>query len=357
MTGREKIIKLYSELGFILRSLSEGADSRYTDHGLKESIVNLKKAGSESCLNNPWFIPPFVDYALKSWGNALKEDKIRRWLAAYPDIPDSPAKPLRIAVVMAGNIPMVGFHDFLCVPASGNKLVARLSSHDNKLLPAIASIITCLEPALKDYISFTEEILKDFDAVIATGSNNTARYFEYYFGKYPHIIRKNRNSLAILNGKEDDETLARLADDIMIYFGLGCRNISKIYVPQGYHFDRLFHALSKYSFAADHNKFRNNYDYQKSIMIINGIPHNDNGFLLLKESASLISPLAILHYEYYEDYVALNDQLSSLRNDIQCIISDDDHITGRIPIGSGQYPDLWDYADGVDTMRFLLKIQ
>jgi len=259
--------------------------------------------------------------------------------------------------VMAGNIPLVGFHDFLCVLASGNKLIARLSSDDNKILPAIASVITSLDPGLIDHISFTEEILKDFDAVIATGSNNTARYFEYYFGKYPHIIRKNRNSLAVLNGNEDEDTLEKLADDIMLYFGLGCRNISKIYVPRGYNFDRLFDALLKYSFAADHNKFRNNYEYQKSIMIINSIPHADNGFLLLKESASVISPLAILHYEYYQDTVTLNDHLSFLQNDIQCIISDDDHIKGRIPIGAGQHPDLWDYADGVDTMRFLLKIQ
>jgi hypothetical protein len=260
-----------------------------------------------------------------------------------------------VAVVMAGNIPAVGFHDLLCVLISGNRLMARLSSNDKQLLPAICDMLVGIEPGFADRFSFTEEQISGFDAVIATGSNNTARYFNYYFGKYPHIIRKNRNGVAVLTGNETEKELKALGEDIFTYFGLGCRNVSKLFIPDGYDVKILLDALQVFEKAGDHHKYHNNYDYNKSIYLVNGDDHFDNGFLLLKEDASIASPVSVVYFERYSAIGKLNDLINGNLEDIQCVVSTDRKIHGAIPPGTTQHPKLWDYADGVDTMKFLVS--
>ena len=213
-----------------------------------------------------------------------------------------------------------------------------------------------MDPAFAGMIDFTEGTISGFDAVIATGSNNTARYFDYYFGRYPHIIRKNRNALAVLSGNETKDELCALGDDIFMYYGLGCRNVSKLLVPRDFDFREFFEAIQDFSMVLDHHKYNNNYDYNKSIFLVNGDPHFDNGFLLLKEGAGMTSPVSVLHYERYDSLEQVDAIIKDESDNIQCVISTDKRLTGSIPPGTGQYPKLWDYADGVDTMEFLLSI-
>lgn len=303
---------------------------------------------------NSWFTEDNVYFMLASWAKALRKENIDKWLENY-SIPDSDSTK-RIGVVMAGNLPMVGFHDFLTVFISGSKFVGKLSSDDKILIPAIAKIIYKIDSETEALFEFTQERLTNFDAIIATGSNNTARYFEYYFGKYPNIIRKNRNGVGVLTGEETISDLIALGQDVFSYFGLGCRNVSKIYVPKNYDFTGLFRAFEKYVGVAINHKYANNYDYNKSIYLVNRVEHFDNGFLLLKNSSTLSSPISVLFFEHYQDLKNLNNDLKNMNDQIQCIVSKSDKIDNRINWGQSQEPQLWDYADGIDTMKFLLNL-
>ena len=303
---------------------------------------------------NAWFTDESIFKMLYSLGVSLNREDIERWAGMYEIAPDLQQKT--VAVVMAGNIPAVGFHDFLSVLMSGHKVLAKLSSDDPYLIPAIADVLIEMEPAFAGMIDFTEDTISGFDAVIATGSNNTARYFDYYFGRYPHIIRKNRNALAVLSGNETKDELRALGDDIFMYYGLGCRNVSKFLVPRDFDFKDFFEAIQDFSMVLDHHKYNNNYDYNKSIFLVNGDPHFDNGFLLLKEGAGMTSPVSVLHYERYDSLEQVDAIIKDESDNIQCVITTDKRLTGSIPPGTGQYPKLWDYADGVDTMEFLLSI-
>jgi hypothetical protein len=337
-------IKAFTELGNNLVSFK----NRDTNDGHPLEI--LIRDGEHY---NGWFTEDNVRNAIVAIGESLEEDKINRWLEPYRDLLLKDAKRKTVGIVMAGNVPAVGFHDFLCVLMSGNKFLGRMSSDDNKLIPAIAGILIEIEPGFKDYIEFTEERLQNFDAIIATGSNNTSRYFDYYFGKYPNIIRKNRNGVAVLTGAESDKELQKLGQDIFQYFGLGCRSISKLFVPDGYDFTRLFDALSEYKNITRHHKYNNNYDYYRSIYLLNKVDHFDNGFLMIKEEAGYASPPSVLYFEYYDDLPGLLKKLNKEQDSIQCVVGNPE--AGQIPFGNAQKPELWDYADGVDTMDFLLR--
>ena len=259
---------------------------------------------------------------------------------------------------MAGNIPLVGFHDFLCGFISGHKLLIKLSSKDEILLNHLIKILQEWEPLLKEEIK-TTELLKGCDAYIATGSNNSARYFEEYFGQYPNIIRKNRNSVAILTGDESEEQLKALGEDIFRYYGLGCRNVSKLLVPEGYNFDAFFKAIYSWSDVMNDAKYANNYDYNKAVYLMSLFDLLENGFLMLKEDESYGSPIATLFYEKYESKESLDLKLSQDADKIQCIVGDDKNLQGftsLIPFGKTQKPNLQDYADGVDTIAFLVSI-
>ena len=300
---------------------------------------------------NGWFTQEFVRMALQDWAEALQKDKLESWLNPYQFKENLEQK--RVGVVMAGNLPLVGFHDYLSVLLSGHQLVAKLSSDDSHLLPLLNKILAIINPDLAAQACFTKAQLKNFDAVIATGSNNTARYFEYYFSKYPHIIRKNRNGIAVIDGRETEEELLALSKDIMSYFGLGCRSISKLYIPKGYELKLLFKAMEAYQYFENHSKYYNNYEYNKAIYLVNKEMHRDNGFLLMKEDSSFASPISVLYYEEYSSLSELNDFLKLKKDQIQCVIG---HSDEYLDFGQGQYPALNDYADGVDTMAFLVGL-
>lgn len=334
-------LDLLAELGHFLRT---GGDEE------------MENAIHQSSVENQWFTENNIRGALKAIADQmLDRDLLAEWAAQYPMAdPGYPEKT--VALIMAGNIPLVGFHDWLCVFIAGQEAKVKLSDKDKRLLPVLVKKMRAWRHDSSAYTTFLSEgdLLKNFDAVIATGSNNTARYFEQYFGKYPHIIRRNRNSIAVLDGKETVPELYALGRDIFSYFGLGCRNVSKLYVPQGYDFNLLLETLHEYREIILHNKYKNNFDYNFTLFIINKIQHLNNGCLLLKEDAALQARIASVHYEYYNDLQQLNTQLAEKRNDLQCVVG---HVTLQsvpvLPFGKTQEPGLSDYADGVDIMAFL----
>ncbi|MBI1268294.1 MAG: acyl-CoA reductase [Cryomorphaceae bacterium] len=291
---------------------------------------------------NGWFTEENVRKALKSFGDALTEKNLQVWLGKYPE---SNAKKHKVGLVLAGNIPLVGFHDILVTLVTGHSAMVKLSKDDSRLIPALFSAV----PEIKD-IQFTDR-LTDFDAVIATGSGNTSRYFEHYFSKVPHIIRRNRTSVAVLTGDETLEELDSLADDIFTYFGLGCRNVTKVYMPQDFDLDRLFNAFYKFKELGNHNKYANNYDYHKALWMLNGEDLLENGFLIVKEDVSIVSPVGTLFYERYSDIEALKQMLEGRKDELQCIVG-----KGFVDFGEAQKPQLWDYADDIDTVEWLLNL-
>lgn len=350
----ERYISILSRLGHEFAFAVERSQLEVYETG---PGCHLAREISEAHQYNHWFIPEFIRFSFSAWAEALKEDKVRSWIGRYKWNSSRRKHDQTVALIMAGNIPAAGLHDLLCCIASGCNMLIKLSSSDDRLIPAIVDILTGIAPELKKKISFAEGPMRNFDAVIATGSNNTSRYFDYYFGKYPHIIRKNRNGAAVITGNEKPAELRGLAVDIFTYFGLGCRSVSMLYIPMDYDLQTLFPHFLDYAFIQDHNKYRNNYDYQKSVMIINNIPHKDNGLVLAVENDSLLSPVSVIHYAYYRSFDLLNQQLVSMRDQIQCIVS---HIGLDIPVfgfGRSQFPALWDYADEIDTMEFLLNFK
>ncbi|WP_316817343.1 acyl-CoA reductase [Pedobacter nyackensis] len=312
-----------------------------------EEFKNLISSASN---NNAWFTEEEVKRALNSLHKMLNQQDLETWFANIKITEEQK----KVGLILAGNIPMVGFHDVIAVLATGNIALIKLSSSDDKLVPALLAELVKIEPLLSDRIIYVER-LKDFDAVIATGSNNTSRYFDFYFGKGPNIIRKNRNSVAVITGDESKEELAQLGHDIFDYFGLGCRNVSKLYIPEDYDIKNFFEPLEGFKDIINHFKYNNNYDYNKSIYLVNLKHHYDNGFLLLTEGESLSSPLAVLYYETYTNLEQVEKLLKDKAEDIQCVISKAP-LKLKTPVlgfGKSQSPKLWDYADNVNTIEFL----
>lgn len=298
---------------------------------------------------NQWFVTEFIELASNNIaGNFLQEHQLRQLEDRY-HIPDQNPSPQKIGIVMAGNIPLVGFHDLLCVFLTGHIAMIKPSSKDEVLIKHIVMKMIEWEPEAATLLVFNERI-PNCDAYIATGSNNSTRYFEYYFQKYPSIIRKNRTSVGILTGQETKEQLDRLADDVFLYFGLGCRNVTQLYVPGNYNFISLLEAFKKYDHLGDHNKYKNNYDYNLAIHILNNTYYMTNGTVLLIEDASPFSPISQLNYQYYTDVNELKKSLDH-NEGIQCVVN-----SGTVDFGQGQFPGICDYADGVDTMSFVMKL-
>ncbi len=349
-------IRAFAELGIYLENINKTSFPNDSNKQVTTAYEELKKAVENITQYNGWFVKDFVLNALQAHGKSISYDKLHTWISSYNDLLEDKIKVNTIGVVMAGNIPAVGFHDFLTVLLSGNIILAKLSSDDDKLLPLIAKLLIAIEPDFNNFIHFTSAQLKNFNAIIATGSNNTARYFEYYFGKYPNIIRKNRNGIAILSGKESSETLEALTDDIFLYYGLGCRNVSKLFLPQGYNFEPLLKTLTKKKKITDNHKYFNNYEYNKAIFLVNGKRHYDTGNLLLVEDEGFASPVSVVFYEYYDNEISLLNRIKANNSLIQCIVSDNKIVDNIVPFGKSQYPELWDYADDIDTMSFLLKL-
>ena len=316
------------------------------------SLIELSQS------HNGWFTPEQVYFSINSWAEALTEQNLNQWLSKYSFKNGQDTinfEPKTVGLVLAGNIPLVGFHDFLSVLISGHKVLVKTSSNDQHLIKFLAKYLITVSPEFENFIIFTDGKLENFDAVIATGSNNTARYFEFYFKDKPSIIRKNRNSVAVLNGKESHEELEALGEDIFRYFGLGCRNVSKLFVPKGYSFETFFKAIYKYKDVIFYEKYSNNYDYNKAVFLMSNFKLLDNEFLTLKEDVSYASPISSIFYEYYDDLQDLKNRLESHKEQIQCVVSAA-IIPNSIAFGQTQKPNLWDYADNVDTIEFLSNL-
>ncbi len=359
MTIEERKKSLKS-LGKFLDQFKRSGINKNPDVPLNEPYFDaLNMLVDRAQESNGWFTRDNVLYALESWADALKPEKIDKWFKQEKF--KEQTNPKNVGIVMAGNIPLVGFHDFISVLASGHNVKAKLSSNDKYLLPLLAKYLVATNPAFKDKITFVDDKLKDIDAVIATGSNNTARYFDYYFSKYPHIIRKNRNSVAVLTGRETPQELEALADDVMRYFGLGCRNVSKIFVPDNYNFNPLFKALLKYKDLINYPKYANNYDYNKAVYLMSvdkDVRDSllDNGLVLLKKDAGYASPIGTLFYEPYQNLSDVQKIISHDKDKIQTVVSQKNLLPGSIEFGTTQHPQLWDYADGVNTAQFLNQL-
>ncbi len=344
---------IFVELGKFLSQFSENESSRsenvlHNDLFFNEFLDLIQLSQS----HNGWYTPEQVFFAINSWAEALTKENLDQWLSEY-NLEN--IEPKNVGLILAGNIPLVGFHDFLSVLISGHKVLVKTSSNDQHLLPFLAKYIIAVEPKFSEYITFVEGKLENFDAVIATGSNNTARYFEYYFKDKPSIIRKNRNSVAVLNGKESKEDLIGLGEDIFRYFGLGCRNVSKMFVPKDYKFDTFFEGIFEFQDVIHYEKYANNYDYNKAVFLMSNFKLLDNGFLTIKEDSSYSSPISSVFYEFYDNLEDLKTRLEAENQQIQCIVSKG-IVDNSIPFGKTQKPELWDYADNVDTIAFLASI-
>jgi hypothetical protein len=317
--------------------------------GLYLKTIDVSELGAlteRARAQNSWFNAENIKLGLDGVIRYLNAEVLTQWLSTVKGTDGGK----HVGIVMAGNIPFVGFHDLLAVLVTGNVALVKLSSKDSVLIPYLMETLARIEPRFRKQTEFVEQ-LKNIDAVIATGSDNSARYFEYYFGKYPHVIRKNRTSCAILRGRESREDLVQLGHDVFSYFGLGCRNVSKIYVPSGYDFKPMLESWDPYADIIHHHKYHNNYDYQKSIMLVNRVHFLDNGFVMITESERLVSPISVVYFEYYASDADLREKLDANADKIQCIVGS--AMPAIVPFGRAQYPALWDYADQIDTLKFL----
>ena len=350
-------IDLFDYLGAKLRDFIAETDEADGNEYHGEWNIALDNAIKKAEVENPWFTREFQLVNLRAWSELLKVSKLSEWLQNYPEFNhlNSPSK--KVGLILAGNIPLVGFHDILCVLLSGHRVVTKLSKKDRSVYPVLRNILAEADRSCFDrWILLEDEPLKDIDAIIATGSDNSARYFDYYFGKYPHIIRKNRNSVAILSGEESKDEKLGLADDIFLYFGLGCRNVSKLFVPEGFLPVDLYENLGKYADLIHHNKYANNYDYQRAILLVNKIPFFDNGFLILKNDVAFASPVGTLYYEYYDSPESLKQKLIANQDRIQTVVGPASLTETNVIFGKSQFPELDEYADNIDSLNFLLNL-
>jgi len=338
-------IVAFAKLGQQIEQLNNGTAESLLQNDFNDLLIKVEQF-------NPWFTQKYLHLAFENIIKMLDNSALESWVNNYSEYKFEDSN-IRVGVIMAGNIPLVGFHDFLSVLISGKSFLGKLSSNDQFLLPYISKMLINIENKFDSKIKFAEHLMKDFDAVIATGSNNSSRYFDYYFGKYPHIIRSNRNAVAILTGKETDEQLEALGKDIFYYFGLGCRSVSKLMLPKDYSIPHLLDNLEKYNYVREHTKYLNNYEYNKSLLLINKEHHFDNGFLILRENGALASPISIINYEYYSDLDAEIRRFSMKNDDIQCVLSEVKEINNVVSLGESQSPTLMEYADNVDVISFI----
>lgn len=341
---RETILEAFVKIGEVFSALSNDLPNHEIPYLNEDQVIKFKALIKKQYVLNGWFTSENVLLALRGIGNQLKEEEIKTWINPY----SFSNHPKKIAIIMAGNIPLVGFHDFLCVLMSGNIAYCKLSSDDKTLLPFISEILINWHPALSKRIEFAFGPMKNIDAVIATGSDNSLKYFETYFSKYPHLFRRNRTSIAILKGNETEAQMHALGHDIFDFYGLGCRNVSHVFIPENIDLSFLFQGIFNHGHIINHHKYGNNYDYQKAIHLMNLMPILDNNFLLVKASSELFSPLAILHYQFYKNESEITDFINLHKEEIQAIVGEN-----YIPFGKAQSPNIADYADGVDTMAWL----
>lgn len=342
---KESLVQAFCQLGLVMRNIGENKPWESFDIGITASEYDEFNALMGALKHhNGWFTEEMIRKAIGNLGESLNKENLEQWCDQYT----FSKKPKTIAVIMAGNIPLVGFHDFLCVLLSGNRIMAKMSSEDDKLLPVLAEFLICFYPEVKDFISFSDRNMKGFDAVIATGSNSSFLHFEQYFSKYPHIFRKNRTSIAILDGTESESQLKALGDDIFVFFGRGCRSVSHLLLPRSFEINKVFEHIVHQGAVINNKKYGNNYDYNKAVHLMNQEKLLDNNFVLLKETKLLSSPLGMLYYHFYDDVDEVNSYCEEHKDSIQCRVG-----AGGLPFGTAQSPKLNDYADNVDTMQWL----
>lgn len=337
-------IEAFIKVGKFINNHYEGGK----DRGEENLHLGLTELVKVALIYNGWFIEQFTNMAIQNIGKMLTKEELEK-LAKI--IPPENKKPKVIAVICAGNIPMVCFHDILCVLLTGNTVLIKMSSDDNVLLPFFLKLLTHYEPAFDEHIRLSDGRIKEFDAVIATGSNNSADQFHHYFGKYPNIIRRNRSSVAVLTGKESKKELAELGKDIFYYFGLGCRNVSKLLVPTDYKFDTFFESIFDFAYVLDNKKYANNYEYNRTIYLMGNEKFLDNNFLILKPDNQIHAPISVVLYESYENEKQLEDYLLNNAKEIQCVVG-----SNFIPFGNSQCPVITDFADGINTAEFLVYL-
>ena len=354
MSSIQNRIQTFSELGNFLSQFSldgiQKKDEVINNDLFFDGFQHQMKLAQE---NNTWFTKENILFSLQSWSKALTKDNLERWISSE-SLSDNIVEK-KVAIIMAGNIPLVGFHDFLSVLISGHQVMVKQSSNDKHLLPFLAKYLEYADASFKGKISFTDEKLEGYDAVIATGSNNTARYFEFYFKDKPNIIRKNRNSVAVIQGNESVNDFESLSEDVFRYFGLGCRSVSKLFVPRNFNFDLFFKGMYQQKEIIHNAKYANNYDYNKAVYLMSEFDILENGFLMIKEDKSYASPIASVFYEYYDNPVDLKIKLHQEADQIQCVVANG-FMENEVKFGQTQHPELWDYADGVNTLSFLSTI-
>ncbi len=349
-TTLEQRIKAFVQLSKLMESLSQQSNWPGFDCGLTEDeYQSANEVVVTQVSYNGWFTEANTRKAIGEWAKSLDQENLEKWINTY-QVPDYQVQPETVAIICAGNIPMVGFHDILCVLLSGHKALIKLSSDDARLIPLFLFLLMKWEPTFRESIILAEGKLENFHRIIATGSDNTSRYFHAYFDKYPNIIRHSRTSVAILDGNESEQELNGLAHDIFDYFGMGCRNVSKVFIPQGYDLNILIKALLPFQEVIKHNKYANNYDYNKAVWLLNQVDLLENGFMLFKQDSGWVAPTGSLFYEYYSDIQEIQSRISEHQNQLQCVVG-----KGYTPFGQAQCPKLSDYPDNVDVMKFLLS--
>ena len=339
-------IKSFHDLGILFQE--NFSNKKIKTFPKWDLILNQKL--EQANLYNSWFTPSNLKLSLKNWGNILKKKILENWLSNYKF---KTRNDKTIAIIMAGNIPIVGFHDLVCSMLLNFKCLIKLSSDDKILIPFIVDFLGFRNPNFKSRITFQVNALKNFDAVIATGSDNSHKYFEFYFKNYPNLLRKTRHSIAVLDGHETEKDLSLLSNDIFNYFGLGCRSVSKVFIPEGYNLDLIFNACYKHKNVINHDKYANNFDYNKAVYLMSKEKFIENGFIILKEDSKLGSPVGCLYYQYYNDIKDVYKIIEEDKEKIQCVVINDKN---NVAFGSTQCPKLDDYADNIDTLDFLLKI-
>ncbi|MCH2233842.1 MAG: acyl-CoA reductase [Crocinitomicaceae bacterium] len=345
---RTKKFDILFRLGEILKSVGQKHDWPGYEIGVnEEEYKQLQELTKTVHVYNGWFTEDSILKSFTGLSKWLSKSNLESFTSSY----SAPKKEKTIAIIMAGNIPLVGFHDLMCVYLSGHKALIKMSSDDDKILPQLLNIWRLFDENIDNQIQLAQGKLENFDAVIATGSDNSSSYFQDYFGKYPHIIRKHRTSVGILTGEETRDELVQLGHDIFDYYGLGCRNVSKLFVPKGYDFKDFFEAIFDFNPIIHHHKYANNYDYNKAVYLMNQVPILDNNFIMLKEDETIYSPLGVVLYEFYEDDQKLNNKLIGLKNEIQVIAG-----KNHVQFGAAQSPEIDDFADRIDTMEFLATL-
>jgi len=348
VTTIDQRIEAFHKLGELFYDIS----SKKENSKYKKWITVFNKKINEAYQYNKWFTTENCLLSFKNWSKELTTLKLSKWLNNY-ELKNCSKKT--IVIIMAGNIPLVGFHDFICAKILNYKCLIKMSSDDKILLPIVIDFLDFILPGFKKNIEFTNKPLKKFDGVIATGSNSSFKYFEYYFKKYPKILRKTRHSIAVLDGNESKENLIDLGNDIFNYFGMGCRSVSKIFVPKNYNFDLLFESLFEFKEVIKNNRYANNYDYNKAVYLMGEKKITENGFLILKKDKNLGSPIACLFYDTYNSIKEIEKYIDNNSEYLQCIVSNF-KLSNSIPLGSSQKPKIYDYADKIDTLNFLLKM-